>query len=88
MLAEKNPQVGQAVSRLVELSQDERTRLLAESREKLQRDIAANKFEATEKGRKAERLAIARNLLQMSLPVEKIMEATGLAREVIQPLLH
>jgi predicted transposase/invertase (TIGR01784 family) len=88
MLAEKNPQVGQAVSRLAELSQDERTRLLAESREKLQRDIAANKFEATRQAEKKTQLAIARNLLQMSLPVEKIMEATGLAREEIQSLLH
>ncbi|MDR0633986.1 MAG: hypothetical protein LBF91_03300, partial [Azoarcus sp.] len=49
--AEKNPQVGKAVSRLMELSRDEQTRLLAESREKLQRDIAAREYAATEKGR-------------------------------------
>ncbi|MDR3324108.1 MAG: hypothetical protein LBS89_07890 [Zoogloeaceae bacterium] len=50
MLAEKNPQVGEAVSRLLERSQDERTRLLAESQEKLRRDMAARVYGAEEKG--------------------------------------
>ncbi|MDR3220661.1 MAG: hypothetical protein LBU46_01455 [Candidatus Accumulibacter sp.] len=84
MLAEKNPQVGKAVSRLLELSEDERTRLLAESREKLQRDIAARMYDAEEKTR----LAIARSLLRRNRPIEEIMEDTGLSREAIQSLLH
>jgi predicted transposase/invertase (TIGR01784 family) len=93
MLAEKNPLIGKAVSRLVELSQDERTRLLAESREKMRRDIAAREQGAANKGRMEGRveaqLAIARNLLKIGLPVEKITEATGLSLEEIQSLrLH
>jgi hypothetical protein len=51
-LAEKSPQLKKAVTRLVELSADEQTRLLAESREKLQRDIVAREHAAEEKGRK------------------------------------
>ncbi|MDR0635370.1 MAG: Rpn family recombination-promoting nuclease/putative transposase, partial [Azoarcus sp.] len=98
MLAQKNPQIAQAVSRLAELSQDERTRLLAESREKLQWDIAVKMREADKKGwekgrekgreegREEGRLGITRNLLKMGLPLEKIMEATGLTREEIQSL--
>jgi predicted transposase/invertase (TIGR01784 family) len=50
MLAEKNPQIGKAVGRLQELSEDERTRLLAESREKMEWDNAARMQAAREKG--------------------------------------
>ncbi|MCL2589881.1 MAG: Rpn family recombination-promoting nuclease/putative transposase [Betaproteobacteria bacterium] len=52
MLAEKNPQIGKAVARLQELSEDERTRLLAESREKMEWDNAARMQAAREKGLK------------------------------------
>ena len=86
MLAQKNPRIAQAVSRLAELSQDERTRLLAESREKLQWDIAVKMREADKKGWEKGRLDVTRNLLRMGLPLEKIMEATGLTREEIQSL--
>ncbi|GHU30382.1 hypothetical protein AGMMS50256_17220 [Betaproteobacteria bacterium] len=87
-LAEKNPQLKKAVSRLVELSEDDQTRLLAESREKLQRDIAAREHAAEEKGRKEERLALARNALSMGLSVENILTLTGLSREDILALMH
>jgi len=50
MLAEKNPQIGRAVARLQELSEDERTRLLAESREKMEWDNAVRMQAAREKG--------------------------------------
>jgi predicted transposase/invertase (TIGR01784 family) len=101
-VAEKDPLVAKAVARLMELSQDERARMLAESREKFLRDVAAREHGAEEKGRaegraegqaegraegrKEEQLAIARNLLKIGLPVEKIMEATGLPQEAIQSL--
>ena len=100
MLREKNPQVGKAVAKLVELNADERERLIADSREKLRRDIASIKNSATkeglekglekgrEKGREEERLAIARNAIQQNLPIETIMTLTGLPRETIQTLLH
>ena len=53
MLTEKNPQIGKAVARLQELSEDERTRLLAESREKWEWDMQAIREKGFEKGREA-----------------------------------
>jgi flagellar biosynthesis/type III secretory pathway protein FliH len=41
MLAKKNPQVKKAVVKLLALTEDERARMLADSREKLRRDISA-----------------------------------------------
>ncbi|MDR3054261.1 MAG: hypothetical protein LBU53_02515 [Zoogloeaceae bacterium] len=80
--AEKDPQLKKAVSRLVALSEDEQTRLLAESREKLQRDIVARENAAREE----ERLAIARNLLSLGLSVDEIVRATGLLPKAIRTL--
>ena len=50
MLAEKSPQIGKAVARLQELSEDERTRLLAESREKWEWDMQAIREKGLEEG--------------------------------------
>ncbi|GHT95312.1 hypothetical protein AGMMS49545_18060 [Betaproteobacteria bacterium] len=85
-LAEKSPQLEKAVSRLVALSDDEQTRLRAESREKLQRDIRAREYAAAEKGREEERHAIARNLLNLGLSVDEIVRATGLLPDAIRTL--
>jgi predicted transposase/invertase (TIGR01784 family) len=67
MLKERNPQVGKAVSRLMALSDDESARMIAESREKLRRDISAIEHAAVKKGREEGReetqLAVARRLL-------------------------
>jgi predicted transposase/invertase (TIGR01784 family) len=91
MLAEKNPQVGKAVARLQELTEDERARLLAESREKMAWDNAARMHAAREKGLKEglEKgleeglLSVAHAALKRNLPVEEIMALTGLSREKI-----
>jgi len=103
MLAEKNPQVGKAVAKLVELNADERARLIADSRQKLRWDIASIKnsalTEGLERGRKEglergreegreERLAIARKLLGIGIPAESVAQITELSRETIQALLH
>jgi flagellar biosynthesis/type III secretory pathway protein FliH len=50
MLAERNPQVKRAVAKLMVLSKDERARMLAESQEKLRRDIFARENGAEERG--------------------------------------
>jgi predicted transposase/invertase (TIGR01784 family) len=102
MLAEKNPQVGKAVARLQELSEDERARLLAESHEKWKWDDAAriraarNKGleegreegheEGLEKGLEKGLLSVAQAALKRNLPIEEIMALTGLSREKIQSL--
>ena len=92
MLAEKNPQIGKAVARLQELSEDERTRLLAESREKMEWDNAARMQAAEERGLKEgiEKglLSVAHAALKKNMPVEDIMALTGLSREKIQSLTH
>jgi predicted transposase/invertase (TIGR01784 family) len=88
MLTTKNPMIQKAVAKLQTLSEDERTRLLAESREKLQRDIFARERAAEEQGQTKERLAVARKLLARKRPIEEIIEDTGLSREEIQSLLH
>jgi predicted transposase/invertase (TIGR01784 family) len=100
MLTTKNPMIHKAVAKLQTLSEDEQTRLLAESREKLQMDIAARIQDAAEKnlekglekgreeGRADERRAFARKLLEDNRPIEEIMKYTGLSREEIRSLLH
>ncbi|MDR3323491.1 MAG: Rpn family recombination-promoting nuclease/putative transposase [Zoogloeaceae bacterium] len=96
MLAEKNPDVKKAVVKLIELSADDKARMLHEARIKAERDQKAReKFvqdEAwkigLEEGRKNERLAIARNALHKNMLLEDIMALTGLSREEIQTLLH
>ena len=88
MLEQKNSQLKKAVAKLIALSADEEARMLAESREKLRRDISAQMLEAEEKGRSEERLALARNALSMNLPITDIMTLTGLSREKIQSLMH
>ena len=94
-LAEKNPQIGRAMARLAELSEDEREYLLAESREKMRRDNAARLNAATQKGleeglqkgREETLLTVARSLLGFGRPVEEIAQATGLSSESISRLL-
>jgi predicted transposase/invertase (TIGR01784 family) len=96
MLAEKNPKVGKAVAKLVELNADERARLIADSREKMRRGDASRLRSAEkeglergrEEGREEERLAIACKLLDSGMPVEDIAQFTGLSCEVVQALLH
>jgi predicted transposase/invertase (TIGR01784 family) len=96
MLSDKNPQIKKVVGKLMALSDDERTRMLAESREKLRRDFVATREggveeglkKGREEGRTEERLAIARNLLGLGRPIEEIMIVTGLSKKEIQSLLH
>jgi predicted transposase/invertase (TIGR01784 family) len=98
MLAQRDPDIGNAVVKLKELSQDERLRELAISREKLAWDIASREHGAEERGREAGRVegrvegqdeaqrAIARKMLQRGRPIEEIMEDTGLPLSKIQQL--
>ncbi|MDR3086626.1 MAG: Rpn family recombination-promoting nuclease/putative transposase [Azoarcus sp.] len=104
MLSDKNPQIKKVAGKLMALSDDERTRMLAESREKLRRDFVATREggraegskeglekglgKGREEGRTEERLAMARKLLNRGRPIEEIMEDTGLSKKEIQSLLH
>ncbi|MDR2164277.1 MAG: Rpn family recombination-promoting nuclease/putative transposase, partial [Zoogloeaceae bacterium] len=90
MLAERDPDIGQAVVKLKELSQDERMRELAISREKLAWDIDSRERGAEKRGREegqseAQR-TIARKMLQRGRPLAEIMEDTGLSLAELQAL--
>ena len=82
MIAEKSPQVKKAVVRLMELSNDERTRLLYESRQKMEWDNQAREQGAV----KTREYEIARNALQKKMPIDDIVDITGLTHEEIEGL--
>jgi predicted transposase/invertase (TIGR01784 family) len=82
MVAERSPQMKKAVARLMELSANERNRLLYEAREKEQRDNRARERGA----RQDERVAIAKNALQMKMSVEDIIKLTGLTYDEVEGL--
>jgi hypothetical protein len=78
MIAEKSPQVEKAVVCLMELSSDERTRLLYESRQKMDWDNQARERGAL--------MSVAKNLLSVGDSIEKIISVTGLTREEVEGL--
>ena len=84
MIAERSPQVKKAVVRLMELSSDERTRLLYESRQKMEWDNQAREIEASNN----RAFTIAKNLLAMNVPIDAIATATGLTHEEIEVLAN
>jgi hypothetical protein len=78
MLAQTNPQINKAVAVLMELSADEKARMLYESREKQRRDEASRMKGAIKD--------VARNLLKRNRPIDEIMEDTGLTRDEVERL--
>ena len=86
MIAERNPQVAQAVVRLRELSADERARDLYERREKARRDQSSRERWAHQQGEKENSLTIATRLLKRGRPIHEIIEDTGLTREEVENL--
>ncbi|MCL2166697.1 MAG: Rpn family recombination-promoting nuclease/putative transposase [Clostridiales bacterium] len=82
MIAERNPQVAQAVVRLRELSADERARDLYERREKARRDQSSRERWAA----KLQAIEIAKNALRKKMTVDDIMDITGLTREEVENL--
>ena len=86
MIAQKNPRVKKAVARLMELSQDERTRMLYESRRLMEMDQRVSECDAKQEGKQEERLTIAKNALHMSMPLEDIVKLTGLPKDKIEEL--
>jgi len=82
MLAKRSPVMKKASLRLIELSADEKARQLYEARLKEQRDSLAR-----EQGAKMEGiLLVAKNLIDMNMPIENIVTATGLTHSEIENL--
>jgi predicted transposase/invertase (TIGR01784 family) len=70
----------------MELSEDERTRLLYEEREKARRDDQARYQGALLKGREEGRAEMARSLLKSGVPADVIARASGLSAEDVLKL--
>jgi len=81
-IAQRDPLIKKAVMKLMELSADEKTRLLYEVREKERMDNADRMDWAL----KQQVIAIAKKMLKMNLPIEQIIEATGLTKKEIENL--
>jgi predicted transposase/invertase (TIGR01784 family) len=94
MAAAEDAGVGQAMAVLMELSEDERERLLAESREKFLRDQWSREKhqygmgleEGLAKGIEKGRRETGKKLKEMGLPVDQIAAATGLSSEAVKTL--
>ena len=86
MIAEKNPQVKKAVVRLMELSNDERTRMLNDSRIRMLWHIQGREQVAREEGEINMRIAIAKTMLADREPIDKILRYTSLTRAEIAEL--
>ena len=81
MIAERSPQVKKAVVRLMELSNDERTRMLYDSRMKMEWSIQGRERLAE----KNSMLAVAKNAFDMNMSIDDIVKLTGLTHaEIIQ----
>jgi predicted transposase/invertase (TIGR01784 family) len=94
MVAEKEPGVRKAVATLMELSDDERNRMLADARDRWVSDQMALRKDSYRKGlaegRENGRLEgleeIARKMKQAGQPPEQITAFTGLSQEKINLL--
>jgi len=78
MIADKNPVIKKAVVRLEQLSQDERTRMLYESQQLREWDVALEKKGAI--------LSIAKSMLDDGESVEKVMRYFNLTLEDIEEM--
>ncbi len=85
-IAEHDPGVRSACMVLKDLSADEEMRLQAEMREKAWRDEMDRLDGAREQGIGIGKKSVAKNLLRMNIPIERIIEATGLTHEEISSL--
>ena len=90
MLASRNKAIEKATTVLYELSRDEHTRALYDSREKAKWDeqsrLHGAKTEGRIEGESRKALEIARNFLRIGLETQQIVEGTGLGSDVIEQL--
>jgi predicted transposase/invertase (TIGR01784 family) len=84
MLSQTNPQIKKAVGVLMELSADERARMLYESREKARRDEASRMKDARKEGREEGKAEVVKNAFAMGLSVAQIEKLTGLTGAAIE----
>jgi predicted transposase/invertase (TIGR01784 family) len=94
MVAQASPELNKTVVKLLELSEDEESRMIYEAEVKAARDEQARmqgafdigKAEGIAEGKNEKTLEIAFNMIEMGIPVETITQSTGLASEEIEKL--
>jgi predicted transposase/invertase (TIGR01784 family) len=86
MIAEKDPAIQQAAALVMELNEDERTRMIADARWRWQMDQAALRQQSYREGTVKAKQEIARNMKKRGRPTEEIIEDTGLAADEIEKL--
>ena len=83
VVAQKDPLIKKAVLRLMELSEDERARMLLEKREMERMDNSVR-----EKGASEQRaMQIAKAMIEADEPIEKIIKYTELTSNEIENLM-
>ena len=86
MAKKENKEIKEAEERYNIFTGDEELKRLAEVRLMSQLDGASAKKVAREEGRKEERLEIAKKMKSKNMPIEEIIELTGLTKEQIESL--
>ena len=86
MVAQASPKLEKVVGKLLELSEDESARMIYEAEVKQERDNRARMRGALEQGEKLKAMSIAQKLLTRNMPINTIVEDTGLSREEIEKL--
>jgi predicted transposase/invertase (TIGR01784 family) len=88
--AQTNPAINEAWGVIKVLSGDERTRALADAREKARMDLDSwlgdARYEGRQEGRQEGIFEVARNALRERLPVETVVKLTGLSLEEVKRL--
>ena len=86
----ENKEIEEAVVEVIKLSEDEKMRKLAELREKAimdEKDIfRAGEDKGMKEGERKKTIEIAKELLNMNLSIEQIIQATGLEKEKIEEI--
>ena len=91
MAKKRNKEIEKAMKIIEEMSMDEKEWELYESRRMAIMDynsgISSAKEEGIKEGKKEERIRIAKEMLKLEIPIEKIEKATGLTKEEIEKIL-
>jgi predicted transposase/invertase (TIGR01784 family) len=88
MLAEKNAGIKKAYNVLKIVSQDEKARMLYDSRQAELMDQSSRLKDALQKGRDEGKLEVAKNLISIGLDIPTIVNATGLSAEEVTELMN
>ena len=86
MAEEKNKTIKEVKKEVEYLTGEEEIKRLAELREKWAMDRRSEISDAREEGKKEEKLAIAKNMLNKGISEEDILDFTGISKEELEKL--